>query len=225
MNANIKIRKITLFSTIVSLLLMVILDFTVRNGYYNEIFVRFGCPKIDLDFSRIQVYYDVALAIFGSSALSYLTAKISFNSDIRKIKRTVISNVLQIQAEVKKILSEYDKVLNDWDENDFYEVHSLLNKLIGEFMSYSNAIKFETGKEIAEIIKVKNILEIYKLYINLNGEIHIVGVYLKNQNRKSAYEIYIKCKEFDEEIIGKIIVLLEKEYGRKFSDINSIGLL
>lgn len=204
MSTNERIRMITFRITVVSLFAVLILGQSELKGVY---------------------YYDIALAIFGSSALSYLTAQISYNSDKRKIKRTIISNVLQTQAEVKKILSEYSKTLDYWDENDFYEVSSVLRMLIGEFFSYSKTIKFETGKEITQFIKVENIGEIYRSYINLNGEIHRVGNCLKNNSKEDAYKTYRECIELDKEIVKKIEVLLKKEYGKNFADINSIGLL
>lgn len=203
MSTNEKIRGITFGITMISLFALIIL------GYVKP----------------ISIYYDIALAILGSSALSCLTAQISYNSDIRKIKRTIISNVLQIQAEVKRILFEYDKVLDYWEEDDFYEVNSVLRMLIGEFFSYSETIKFETGKEMIQFIKVENINEIYELYININSGIHGVGNCLKNKNKEAAHKTYRECIELDKEIVKKIEVLLKKEYGRKFADINSIGLL
>lgn len=203
MNINEKIRGITFWITVMSL-----------------------CALITLGHFKVTgVYYDITLAIFGSSALSCLTAQISYNYDIKKINRTVITNMLQIQTEVKKILSEYNKTLDYWDEKDFYEANSVLRMLIGEFFSYSKTIKFETGKDIIQFIKSKNITEIYQSYINLNGNIHIIGNLLKNDNKESAYKTYRECIELDKKIIKKIEVLLKNEYGKNFAAINSIGLL
>lgn len=202
MSANRKIGKITFWITIVSLLVIVL-------------------QKID----NQSIYYDIILAIFGSSALSCLTACISYNSDIRKIKRTVITNVIQIQTKVKSILSEYSKVLDDWDENDFFKINTELFGLFDEFFSYSTTIRFETGKELAELFKFENITELYKLYADLDNGLCDIGIFLKHKKEEEAYKKYKECYEFNKEIIKKLEVLLKKEYGKHFAALNSIGLL
>lgn len=169
--------------------------------------------------------YDIILAIFGSSALSFLTAMISYNSDIKKLNRTVIMMILQVQNEVRKILIDYNKVLTDWNEFDFQEAHAIISKHIEEFFIYTKTIKFETGKEIQNVTKMGDINEIFRLYISLNGEIYMVGIYLKNLYRDDAYQQYKKCQQLDQEIVEKIKQLLKKEYGKNFSDINTIGLI
>ena len=70
-----------------------------------------------------------------------------------------------------------------------------------------------------------DISEIFRLYISLNGEIYMVGIYLKNLYRDDAYQQYKKCQQLDQEIVEKIKQLLKKEYGKNFSDINTIGLI
>ena len=203
MNANIKIRRISFLIMIVSLVISIIL------GICNQ----------------LSVLYNISLALFGSASLSYITAKVSYNSDVTRIKRKIILNIIHIQTEVKKILSEYSKTLDFWDENDFYEFYSNLNNLIDDFFRYNKIVKFEIGKEILEFIEVENILDIYNSYIQLNSDIHLVGILLENKDKNSAYEQYINCIDYAKNITDKIKVLLKNEYGKAFANINSIGLL
>lgn len=200
MNFNKKLFKITSLVTLVSF-----------------VFVIF--------FERNSIYYDITLAIFGSAALSCLTAIISYNFDKRRINRTVISNVLQIQKEAKKILSEYNKILDNWDEKDFYEVYLVIHKLIDEFLSFSFAIKLETGKEMVELFKTQNITQIYTLFIELNRKIYNISELLKDGKKKDAYDKYKESRDLDEEIIEIIKIVLREEYGKNFAKVNSIGLL
>lgn len=172
-----------------------------------------------------EVMYDLGLAIFGSAALSWVTGLINFYADRRTVKRTVISNILQIQKVAKRILSEYCKLLKDWDEEDFYREADTMSRLIDDNFSYLDTLKMEMGEERRWYINGKELSEIYKSFYFLKDDIRTIGILVKNDKRDKAMELYRECRENDEKIVCSIKTMLEKEYGKNFADYNSIGLL
>jgi len=170
-----------------------------------------------------EMIYDIALAVFGSALLAWLAAKIEQYHDKKIIRRTVIMNVLKVQREIKKILSEYGKVLEQWEAQDFREVADKIYGYIDEFYAYNNALKFENGKW--DNYFGKEILEIYSNYIYLAGDIKTISTLLENNLRNEAYSKYKECRDEGKIIVEMIIKALTREYGKNFANIESIGLL
>lgn len=167
--------------------------------------------------------YDISLAVFGSALLAWLVAIVEQYQERKMIRRTVVRNVLKTQREIKKIISEYTKFLDDWEGQDFRESADKILRNIDEFHAYKNTLKFENG-EWNNYFK-KEIFEIYNRFLHMASEFRIIGKLLDNNLRNEALSRYKKCREESKLIIDSIIKVLSSEYGKSFSDIESIGLL
>lgn len=167
--------------------------------------------------------YDIALAIFGSSLLAWLVAMVEQYQDRKTIRRTVIMNVLKIQREIKKIISEYAKALDGWDAQDFRGTADKMYGYIDEFYTYNNTLKFENGKWNNYF--GKEILDIYSNFLHMASNLRMIGTFLDKNLRNEAYSKYEECREEGKLIVDLIINVLSKEYGKNFANIESIGLL
>jgi len=167
--------------------------------------------------------YDISLAIFGSALLAWLVAMAEQYQDRKIIQRTVIRNILKTQREIKKIISEYDKILDNWEPQDFREAADKIVGHIDEFYIYNNTLKFESGKW--DNYFQGEIIEIYRDFLNMASNLRIIGMFLDNNLRKDAYLKYTECIEDGKLIVDSIIKILSKEYGKDFAKVESIGLL
>lgn len=167
--------------------------------------------------------YDISLAVFGSALLALLVAMVEQYQDRKIIKRTVIRQVLKTQREIKKIMSEYAKVLDEWEAQDFREAADKIFGYIDEFYAYNNTLKFENGKW--DNYFEREILEIYNNFFYMAGDFRTIGTLLNNNLRNEAYSKYKECREEGKLVVDSITKVLSKEYGKNFANIESIGLL
>lgn len=169
------------------------------------------------------IIYDISLAVFGSALLTWLVAIVEQYHDRKTIHRTVISKVLKAQGEIKKIISEYPKVLDDWQAEDFRESAKKILGYIDDFHAYNNTLKFENGKW--DNYFETEILEIYSNFLYMASDFRTISKFLDNNQRQEAYSKYKECRETSKLIVDSIIKVLSKEYGKNFAKIESIGLL
>lgn len=167
--------------------------------------------------------YDISLAVFGSALLALLVAMVEQYQDRKIIKRTVIRQVLKTQREIKKIMSEYAKVLDDWAAPDFRASADKIVEYINEFYTYNTTLKFENGKW--DNYFEREIVDIYNNFFYVASEFRTIGKHLDNNQRNEAYLKYKECRETSKLIVDSIIKVLSKEYGKNFADVESIGLL
>ena len=167
--------------------------------------------------------YDISLAVFGSALLAWLVVMVEQYQDRKTIRRTIIKNVLKIQREVKKIISEYSKSLDEWEAQDFRESADKMFGYIDEFYAYNNALKFEAGK-IGNYFE-SEILEIYSHFLDMASDFRFIGMLLDKNLKNEAYSKYKECRKAGELIVNSITKILSKEYGKDFAKIESIGLL
>lgn len=181
------------------------------------------CVKLWGDSGLCEMIYDIALAVFGSAVLAWLVAMVEQHQDKKVIRRTVVKNVLEAQREIKKIMSEYNKVLDKWEAQDFRTSANKLYGYIDEFYAYNNTLKLENGKY--ENYFETEILEIYKGFMYVASDFRTIEKHLDNNQRDDAYSKYKDCVEASNLIVNSIIKVLSKEYGNKFASIEEIGLL
>lgn len=167
--------------------------------------------------------YDISLAVFGSSLLAWLVAMVEEYQYKKNIHRNIIEKVLKMQREIKKILSEYAKVLDAWEAQDFRESAGKMFGYIDEFYAYSSTLKFENGKW--DHYYKGEIIEIYSNFFNMASDFRTIGKLLDNNQRNEAYAKYKECREDGKIIVDLIIKVLVKEYGKNFANVESIGLL
>lgn len=201
MNTNKKIQTVAFFTTIISLIAVIL--------------------KRD---SNETLCYDISLALFGSAAIAYCTAKITYSSEVKTTKRKIISNIWQIQKNFKKILFEYNKVINNFNAKDFENAYLEIRRLIDEFMSYSDTIKLESGKSLNEFFSLSEITSVYESFVQMNGELHMIGTLIASGNNQLVIDTYNQCMQDDKETVEIIKKILRKEYGKNFESLNSIGL-
>lgn len=170
------------------------------------------------------IWYDIVLALFGSLAVAYCTAKITYMCEIKRIRRNIISNMLQIQKNFKKILFDYRKTLDYFEKEDFETARKEIHKLIDEYMSYTDALKLETGKNINDLIQISEVVNVYASFVRMNGDLHSIGMLVEEANKQLAYTTYIQCGQDDKKTVEMIKKILRQEYGKEFESINSIGL-
>lgn len=170
-----------------------------------------------------KITYDIALAIFGSSLLAWLVAIVEQWQDRRLIQRTTIKNILKVQEEIKRIMWEYNKILDKWEPRDFREAADKIRSYIGEFYAYNDVLKLENGKRNnyfgIEIIKI------YGDFSYMANGCIIIENLLNDNKRDEAYSRYEKCKSDSRAIADSIATILTKEYGKKFTNSEVIGLL
>lgn len=172
---------------------------------------------------RYGVIYDISLAVFGSALLAWLVAIVEQYQDRKIIHRTVIKNILKTQREIKKIISEYSKVLDNWEAKDFREAADKIREYIDEFYAYNSTLKFENGK--VDNYFRREILEVYRKFLDMAIDLRKIAMFLDSNLRNDAYAKYRECEENAKGIVDLIIRILSKEYGKIFTDIESIGLL
>lgn len=142
---------------------------------------------------RYGIINDISLAVFGSALLAWLVAIVEQYQDRKIIHRTVIKNILKTQREIKKIISEYSKVLDKWESKDFREAADKIREYIDEFYAYNSTLKFENGK--VDNYFRREILEVYRNFLNMAIDLRKIGMFLDSNLRNDAYSKYRECGE------------------------------
>lgn len=203
MNANEKIKK---YSFIIALSSIgILIYFELKNKELSSFWNNF------------------LFSLFGSSLLSWLVARISFNSEIRRAKIEILIDLVSIHKKFRKFFDTY--ILKNTEPEvilmTYKDIHDSIDNVIEKYEHF----KYQFGKDITSYTKTQTFTELCGCLLSINGELHDIYQLTKLKNLESNItKSQIECQNMLKDTAKLIKKAYKQEYNKDFSDINSIGL-
>lgn len=164
-------------------------------------------------------------AIFGSASISWLTALITFRSDIRDAKIDILIDSIAIYKKMKNDFSS--KIMFHTPPEIIKSTYSEVNLLLERIFIKLEIYKLRSGKELLEQTNLKTIIDLCNELHNANSQLGIIHTVLSNNCNKTREEIGEMQIEYDKILktaSEKISQCYKEIYGKKFAELNSITL-
>ncbi len=206
MNANEIIKK---YSFIIALITIVILTYCELAN--NEL---------------TSFWNNFLFSIFGSSLLSWLVARITFNSEIKKTKIDILINLVSTHKKFKTLFDTHmlknapPQVIIE----TYNDVHHSTDIILEKFAHF----KYRYGKDLTSYTKTKTFTELCSILCSINSDLHLIYELSKKPHNKNIEDEITKwqleCQNQLKESAKLIKEIYKREYNKDFSDINAIGL-
>lgn len=164
-------------------------------------------------------------AIFGSALISWLTALITFRSNIRDAKIDILIDSIAIY---KKMKNDFESKIMFYTPPEIIKsTYSEVNISIERIFIKLDIYKLKSGKELLELTNLNTIIDICKELHNANSQLSLIHTMLSNncnKTRKDIGEMQIEYDKILNTVSKKISQCYKEIYGKKFAELNSITL-